>query len=543
MFLTFIVLSSACIDAGPSAPSDAAAKLRRNNGEALKVLAQGEDAPWRVAVDERYVYWTTRSELRRAPLSGGAVTTLATGSFVQIVAADGGVFASDGVASKIYRVERESGEAKIIGTGEQPDGIAVHGDKLYWANGAVVVGTGSLAQSNLDGTDHALLASELSQPSGVAADDEFVYFTSTSQGCDRAGCVGGGVTRLSLEDRSRVVLDQKSTPLDVVLGERGAYWVSGATRVMFASSSSDNAEILTTVVDEEGPVAVDSEAVYLASKDRGRVLKISLDGGRPEPIATDLGTIGGIASDDLWLYVTSMQQGRVLRIAKDGSAAVPPAPVTGPCPTPLGAAADIAATPRSDPNLELLALSIDHGRVTANEETYSRVVADVAAMREANPQIASIKYFPRTGGRELLVYPNEQTMQLIRGGNYSAWNCLNDFYRLQSMELGADDKYYVLGLKGMYDLDLVSQLYKELPGITDVEPNRRAGDGPTICAKRNGSEYEYVVDRADGDCPSGCTIHEAHHFLSSAAGVIEARGVWNSETNEPPPEWFSRICR
>lgn len=213
------------------------------------------------------------------------------------------------------------------------------------------------------------------------------------------------------------------------------------------------------------------------------------------------------------------------------------------CPAPLGAAVDIAATPRSDSNLELLALSIDHGRVTADEETYSRVVADIAAVREANPQIARVSYFPRTGGRELLVYPNEQTMELIRDGKYSAWNCLNDFYGLQRMELGADDKYFVLSLKGIYNLDLVSQLYKELPGIMDVEPNLGAGDGPTICAKRNGSEYEYVVDRADGDCPSGCTIHEAHAFLSSAAGVIEARGVWNSETNEPPPEWFSRICR
>lgn len=213
------------------------------------------------------------------------------------------------------------------------------------------------------------------------------------------------------------------------------------------------------------------------------------------------------------------------------------------CPTPLGAAADIAATPRSDPNLELLALSIDRGRVTAKEETYSRVVADVAAMREAEPQIASVKYLPPTGGRELLVYPDEQTMELIKDGNYSAWDCLNDFYRLQHMELGADEKYFVLSLKGMYDLELLSQLYKELPGMMEVHPNWGAGDGPTLCAKRNGSEYEYVVDRADGDCPSGCIIHRAHAFRSSAAGQVEPRGVWNSETNEPPPEWFSRICR
>jgi hypothetical protein len=213
------------------------------------------------------------------------------------------------------------------------------------------------------------------------------------------------------------------------------------------------------------------------------------------------------------------------------------------CPTPLGTSADIGATPRSDPNLELLALRIDRGRVTADEETYTRVVADIAAVREAKPQIASVTYFPVMDGRELLVYPNEQTTKLIRDGNYSAWDCLNDFYRLQRMELGADDKYFVLSLKGLYDLNLVSQLYTELPGIMDVEPNWAAGDGPTICAKRNGSEYEYVIDRADGDCPSGCIIHEAHAFSSSAAGEIEARGVWNSESNEPPPEWFSRICR
>jgi hypothetical protein len=42
------------------------------------LLASGEDWPTYIAVDAMGVYWTTQQEVRRLPLAGGAVETLAS---------------------------------------------------------------------------------------------------------------------------------------------------------------------------------------------------------------------------------------------------------------------------------------------------------------------------------------------------------------------------------------------------------------------------------------------------------------------------------
>jgi hypothetical protein len=131
-------------------------------------------------------------------------------------------------------------------------------------------------------------------------------------------------------------------------------------------------------------------------------------------------------------------------------------------------------------------------------------------------------------------------MQSIRAGQYSAWDCLNDFYGLQDLFVGST--YVVITLKGTYDIVELSKLYQKLPGIRSAGSSR-GGDGPTVCAGRNGSTFEYVVDRADGDCPAGCITHEAHAFVSTAPGEVEARGVWNSASREGDSSLFTKLCR
>jgi hypothetical protein len=133
----------------------------------------------------------------------------------------------------------------------------------------------------------------------------------------------------------------------------------------------------------------------------------------------------------------------------------------------------------------------------------------------------------------------------MKSGDYTAWSCLNDFYGVASLQIHevSSLSYVLLQLKGNYALDVLAPLYAELPGIEAVEPNGSGGDGPTICAWRDGEDYEYVIDRAGGDCPAGCTSHDAHHFRSAADGAIEALESWNSETDPDRPEWYERVCR
>lgn len=221
----------------------------------------------------------------------------------------------------------------------------------------------------------------------------------------------------------------------------------------------------------------------------------------------------------------------------------PAAEVSGPtqCPTPLGTATEIAATPRADQNLELLALQLDGDRMSASDETYARVVADVGAIRAAHPELADIGFFGYTDGKSLVVRPDAMTMQRIHAREYSAWKCLNDFYELQSLEF-VGDAYLLLTFKGNYNLEQLRQLYMRLPGIRSAETNLAGGDASKICLLRDGASIEYVVDRASGDCLAGCTIHDAHYFVSTRAGEVEAKGSWNSAamvTNAP--DWW-RVC-
>lgn len=246
-----------------------------------------------------------------------------------------------------------------------------------------------------------------------------------------------------------------------------------------------------------------------------------------------------IAVDDHWVYVAVTNQGRILRVAKDGSAIKPSAPITGPCPMPQGSKEEIASTPRDDENLEMLALHLDADRVVASQETYDRVIADVRAIRELVPDLADIRYFAPHDGKTVILTPNEITYLSIQAGDYSAWDCLNDFYGLESME---GDALVLLTLKGRYNMNRVAAIYAQLPGTERADPNWSGGDSATICARRGTSVIEYVFDHAGGDCSAGCPIHDARRFESAAPGVIEFKQAWSSDSGVPLPEWFSRVC-
>jgi hypothetical protein len=535
--------------AGGSAGSSGA-----TNG-ALEEIATGEDMPYWLAIDDRYVFWISGNELRRAPLSGGDIVTLATGRGLRRVAAAGGyAYFTDSLADGVGRVEREFGAYEELSSGLHPEGIFVRGDTAYWTNGGMTVGSsadGSVAMMLVDGSMGSILAEGVPQPSGVAADDEYVYFTSTSVSCtaspEGSGCIGGGVSKVPLEGGVPEPVDTEGAPFDVVVGEAGIYWAVTPARVKFAPRGGGGVSVLATLPGEDaGPIALDADAVYVSSATRGRVIKVPLDGAEPFPVAVDLGTTGGVAADADWVYVAATSEGRIVRVKKDGSAADPGGPITGPCPTPLGTPEEIAATPRDDSNLEALALELDAGEVTATQETYERVTADVARIRELEPDLSDVGFFRPHDGTTLILTPSDVAFASMQAGEYSAWDCLNDFYGLQGIELYDSmlgSPWLTIELEGNYGLDVLSLVYAELPGIETAQPNHFGGDGPTLCAERDGDVYEYVVDRAGGDCPSGCTSHEAYLFRSTRAGEVEALEAWDSMSVASAPAWFTRLCR
>ena len=214
------------------------------------------------------------------------------------------------------------------------------------------------------------------------------------------------------------------------------------------------------------------------------------------------------------------------------------------CPPGLPSAAEIAATPRADQNLELLALRIAGG-IVADQGTYDRVVRDVGAIRELDDRVAGIQYFPQGDGKSIGLAPDAATYTAMHAGQYRAWDCLNQTYVVtdtvfQDAKPPFEANVY-LTLKGIYDITTVVMQYGALVGVKAFDNGPDGGDGPTICVTRESDVWHYVFDQAGGDCPSGCTEHTYYHFTTTAAGVIASLG--EIPDTEDSPYTSNEACR
>jgi hypothetical protein len=220
-----------------------------------------------------------------------------------------------------------------------------------------------------------------------------------------------------------------------------------------------------------------------------------------------------------------------------GTSANPPSLIPE-CPEGLGNPEDLAATPRTDENLELLALSVESEGVVASQANYERVVADVAAIRALVPELALIEYRAPHDGRSLQLSLGDAAIDAWAMG---AFDCLNEAFGAMATNVmdNFDLIYPLFVMRGIYDMPHVAELYERVPQVS-AELLPGPADGPTWCIGRNGSEYDYVIDRR-ANC-ARCQEHEAHHFSSNAAGVATTLEIWRSAEGEPPPGWYTRLC-
>jgi hypothetical protein len=523
----------------------------------LEVLYEGEDNPSAIALDDRYVYWASLDVLRRAPLAGGAPVTLATGNFLRGMKLDGDhvyFFQSRQGAGSIDRVLKEGGESERLASALSPSALAIRGGDLFWSDSAALVDEGSINRLALDGSATNVMATGLTQPASLAIDGDHLYFRSDGSTCIIGGdspsaeCFGGGIQRLPLTGGAVEAVSASSPSGDFVLTDSGIYFLATSPpRIVLASLDGNEREVTGNLVlqggiTNDGSLRTDGAALYWADGDK--VLRMPFDTEEVAPLVTELDGAYDVAVRGDWVYVAESGAGRILRVATDGSANRPAGPITGPCPAPLGSAEELAATPRADEDLEALALSLEPERMTASPATHDRVASDVTAIRTLTPALADVGYRGGYEARSLYIGLSSIGAQSIAAGEYSAWDCLNDAYRAGEPRLAQSfsSQSVYLELGGIFNLLRIAELYAELPEVTEASPSYRTGGGSTLCAVRDGERYRYAVDRAGGDCPSGCTEHEVYGFSSDAAGQVTALGEWSSLSGDPAPAWVSEIC-
>lgn len=204
--------------------------------------------------------------------------------------------------------------------------------------------------------------------------------------------------------------------------------------------------------------------------------------------------------------------------------------------TAQATAAEIAATPRARPELEQLAIRL-FPAFTADPTVYARLVADLAAIGAASPDVAGVTYRSPWRGDQLLVGMSAATLDAVVDGTYTAWDCANDAYELEDVTPGGG--YALLTFDGTYDIEALADEYAQFAGVTYAEPNHRMGGGSTVCVAPDGDTWHWRIDQGSGDCPAGCIQHDYSYFVTEADGSVDDRGGWSNTM--PPitrPAWM-----
>jgi hypothetical protein len=223
----------------------------------------------------------------------------------------------------------------------------------------------------------------------------------------------------------------------------------------------------------------------------------------------------------------------------------------GECPSDLPSQTELAATPRADENLELLALKLTPGKIIANQATYDRVIRDVETIRAQQPELKGIRFYPAGDGRTLMLAVSAETLSEMQRGDYHSWDCLNATYYAKepfTYSTGGAPASVTLELRGIYAIALLAADYARLPGVMSATPGVGGGDGPTICVTPTSDTWHYVFDAASGDCPGGCIDHAYSYFTTEPAGDVKAVDTWSTQAGLPAPAWVATyasrsVCR
>ena len=222
---------------------------------------------------------------------------------------------ADGTGTTIGRASADDGQGAaqdFIDGASGPEGVAVDGAHIYWANG----GTHSIGRANLDGSSpQPDFIPGASDPFGVAVDGSHVYWTNvTTDSIGRANLDGSG----AVND----FITGASDPAGIAVDGQHVYWVNAFSgfigRANLDGAGVDQAFIRG--INHPEAIALDAQHMYWTDEVDATIGRADLDGS-----GVDNNFITG-ASDPLWIAVdgqhifwTNPLEGTIGRAKLDGS--------------------------------------------------------------------------------------------------------------------------------------------------------------------------------------------------------------------------------
>jgi virginiamycin B lyase len=205
----------------------------------------------------------------------------------------------------------------FIGGALYPEGVAVYGAHIYWANGSTI------ARANLDGTGVRTLITGVNGAEGVAVDGSHVYWANYYGGSiGRANLDGTGVNQSFITGGYQIE--------GVAVDGAHVYWSNFTLNIGRANldGTGVNQSFVNGGNGARG-VAVDGSHIYWANYHSIGRANLDGTGVNPNFISVDSSfTLKGVAVDDRYVYWTATISGYVGRASLDGTG-VNPSFITG----------------------------------------------------------------------------------------------------------------------------------------------------------------------------------------------------------------------
>jgi hypothetical protein len=203
---------------------------------------------------------------------------------------------------------QDSGAPVVLAEGKFPQGLAVDGTGVYWADAE----QGTVMKVSLQGGTPVTLASRQANPEAVAVDETSVYWTDEGWGCQN-GSTGQDA--------------ESPCPFSVVKIKK-----EGGVPVTLTSGQNNAGEDL--YLDNPAGIVVDETSVYWTNPSQdfepvGTVMSVPKGGGAPITLASGQGITPAIAVDSDNVYWTSetfadagLLVGLVMSVPKGGGTPV-----------------------------------------------------------------------------------------------------------------------------------------------------------------------------------------------------------------------------